>query len=81
MPPPMKGKPLAGLRIAIDPGHIGGKWAKMEERWFQIGKGKPVTEGDMTLRVAKLLEDRLKKLGAEVRLTRTGTSPLTKTRP
>lgn len=81
LPPPMKGKPLAGLRIAIDPGHIGGKWAKMEERWFQIGKGKPVTEGDMTLRVAKLLEDRLKKLGAEVRLTRSGTSPLTKTRP
>lgn len=79
--PPTKGKSLAGLRIAIDPGHIGGKWAKMEERWFQIGKGKPVTEGDMTLRVAKLLEERLKKLGAEVRLTRSGTSPLTKTRP
>lgn len=81
LPPPAKGKPLAGLRIAIDPGHIGGKWAKMEERWFQIGKGKPVTEGDMTLRVAKLLEERLKKLGAEVRLTRTGGNPLTKLRP
>src|ERR1051325_48939 len=26
-------EPLAGLRIALDPGHLGGKWAKMEERW------------------------------------------------
>jgi len=25
-------KPLSGLRIALDPGHLGGKWAKMEER-------------------------------------------------
>ena len=38
------GKPLDGLKIAIDPGHIGGKWAKMEERWFQIGNSKPVME-------------------------------------
>ncbi|MEI8293466.1 MAG: N-acetylmuramoyl-L-alanine amidase [bacterium] len=75
------GKPLAGLRIAIDPGHIGGKWAQMEERWFQIGKNKPVVEGDMTLRVAKLLRQRLKSLGAEVWLTRSGSEPLTKIRP
>lgn len=81
LPPPVKGKPLSGLKIAIDPGHIGGKWAKIEERWFQIGKGKPVAEGDMTLRVAKLLQDRLRKLGAEVRLTRNGGDPLTKLRP
>ncbi len=25
-------KPLNGLRVAIDPGHIGGPWAQMEER-------------------------------------------------
>ena len=30
-------KPLSDLRIALDPGHVGGKWAKMEERWFQVG--------------------------------------------
>jgi N-acetylmuramoyl-L-alanine amidase len=75
------GKPLAGLRIAIDPGHIGGKWAEIEERWFQIGKNKPVAEGDMTLRVAKLLVQRLKALGAEVWLTRSSSDPLTKLRP
>jgi N-acetylmuramoyl-L-alanine amidase len=81
LPPPAKGKPLSGLKVAIDPGHIGGKWAKMEERWFQIGNGKPVAEGDMTLKVAKLLEERLKKLGADVRLTRKGGNPLSKLRP
>ena len=75
------GKPLARLRIGIDPGHIGGKWAKIEERWFQIGKNKPVVEGDMTLRVAKLLVQRLKSLGAEVWLTRSGFEPITKLRP
>lgn len=79
--PPQSGKPLAGLRIAIDPGHIGGKWAKLEERWFQIGKNKPVAEGDMTLLVAKLLAQRLKNLGAEVSLTRSGPNPATNLRP
>ncbi len=42
-------KPLQGMRIVIDPGHIGGLWAKMEERWFKIPP-KPVevpeTRGD-----------------------------------
>jgi N-acetylmuramoyl-L-alanine amidase len=79
--PSQSGKPLAGLRIAIDPGHIGGKWAQLEERWFRIGKNQPVAEGDMTLRVAKLLVKRLKSLGADVWLTRSGSEPLTKVRP
>jgi hypothetical protein len=76
-----EGKPLAGVRIALDPGHLGGSWAKMEERWFQIGKSKPVTEGDMTLYVAKLLVPRLTALGAQVFLTRTKAGPVTPVRP
>lgn len=79
--PKASGKPLSGVRIAIDPGHIGGKWAKMEERWFQIGNSQPVTEGDMTLRVAKLVKPRLEALGAQVSLTRSNSEPLTKQRP
>jgi len=79
--PAIPGKPLAGVKIAIDPGHLGGKWAKVEERWFQIGKSKPVAEGDMTLQVAKLLVPRLKSLGADVWLTRSNTDPLTSLRP
>jgi N-acetylmuramoyl-L-alanine amidase len=74
-------RPLAGVRIALDPGHLGGSWAKMEERWFQIGKSKPVTEGDMTLYVAKLLVPRLTALGAQVFLTRTKAGPVTPERP
>src|SRR4030081_3274965 len=54
-------KPLAGLRIALDPGHLGGKWAKMEERWFQVGDSVPVQEGDLVLRVSQMLAPRLKQ--------------------
>ncbi len=75
------GKPLAGLKIALDPGHIGGSWAKMEERWFQIGNSAPVMEGNMTLLVAKILSQRLEDLGAQVFLTRTKTWPVTNLRP
>jgi N-acetylmuramoyl-L-alanine amidase len=75
LPPEEPGRPLAGLRIALDPGHIGGYWAKMEERWFQIGDSPPVTEGDMTLTVAQLLAPRLEELGAEVFLTRAKPAP------
>lgn len=78
---PAKGKPLAGVTIGIDPGHIGGKWAKMEERWFQIGDAKPVMEGEMTLITARYLAERLKAQGAKVVLVRNSTSPVTSTRP
>ena len=81
LPPFEPGKPLAGLKIAIDPGHLGGSWAKMEERRFRIGNSTPVTEGDMTLKVAKLLIPRLTALGAEVFLTRSKAAPVTSARP
>lgn len=29
-------RPLDGVRIALDPGHIGGAWAKMEGRWYHM---------------------------------------------
>lgn len=80
-PIPPEGKPLSQLHIAIDPGHIGGNWAKIEERWFQIGEKKPVAEGDMTLYVAKLLKPLLEELGATVTLVRTTPEPVTPLRP
>ncbi|MEA3146857.1 MAG: hypothetical protein QOI53_2386 [Verrucomicrobiota bacterium] len=73
--------PLDGVRIAIDPGHLGGPWAKMEERWFQIGDSVPVVEGDLTLRVAQLLAPRLQSLGAQVALVRSAPGPVTTVRP
>jgi hypothetical protein len=74
-------RPLKGVRIAIDPGHLGGDWAKMEARSFQIGKTRPVREGDLTLAVAKKLQPQLEKLGAEVHLLRGSSRPVTSERP
>ena len=73
--------PLSGVKIAIDPGHLGGDWAKMEERWFQIGDSMPVKEGDLTLRVAQILAPRLENLGANVTLVRSAPGPVTIARP
>lgn len=78
---PQPGRPLAGLRIAIDPGHLGGKFAEMEARWFRIGNSRAVEEGEMTLIVAKLLKQRLESMGAEVWLTRSKNGATTPLRP
>ncbi|PYI92958.1 MAG: hypothetical protein DME97_07875 [Verrucomicrobia bacterium] len=72
---------LSGLKIALDPGHIGGAWAKMEERWFKSGDAAPVEEGEMTLKVAKLLAEKLRELGARVSFVRAKTEPVTPFRP
>jgi hypothetical protein len=72
---------LSGLRIALDPGHIGGEWAKMEERWFKLGDAPPVEEGEMTLRVAKILAPKLQALGARVSFVRDKPEPVTPFRP
>ncbi len=75
-------KPLAGVSVALDPGHLGGRWAKMEERWFQIGADtKAVTEGDMTLLVARLLAPQLRAQGAKVSFVRDSAQPVTNLRP
>jgi N-acetylmuramoyl-L-alanine amidase len=76
-----KGSSLRGLRIALDPGHLGGRWAQMEERYYQIGSSKPVTEGDMTLYVARLLKRELEARGAKVSLTRDSAEPASSRRP
>ena len=70
LPPAPAGRPLDGVRLALDPGHIGGDWALMEGRSFQLGKDNPVREGDMTLLVAQLAAPQLRALGAEVSLVR-----------
>ena len=79
--PTKRDKPLSGLKIALDPGHLGGNWAKMEERWFQVGDSKPVQEGDLTLCVARLLATRLRDLGANVSFVRNDDEPTTPKRP
>jgi N-acetylmuramoyl-L-alanine amidase-like protein len=81
LPPRKSSGPLSDLRIALDPGHIGGKWAQMEERWFKVGDTQPVQEGDMTLTVAQMLAKRLQQLGAKVSLVRDKLEPTTRKHP
>jgi N-acetylmuramoyl-L-alanine amidase len=68
-------RPLAGLRVAVDPGHAGGAFARLEERriTWRPAPGAPeivLQEGDLTLRTALELRAKLAALGAEVHLTR-----------
>ncbi len=76
LPPANKNKPLADLRIAIDPGHIGGQFAKMEQRWFQIGDNPPIMEGELALTTAKLIKRQLIRLGAKAYLARGSNQPV-----
>ncbi len=69
-------QPLAGLRLALDPGHLGGQWGVMEERSFSKPGEPPVQEGDMTLRVAQHVAEQARALGAEVQLVRTQNEPV-----
>ncbi len=74
-------RPLEGIRIAIDPGHIGGDWVTWDDRHFKIGRDTiEVREGEMTLKVAQILERDLAILGANVFLTRKSNNPVTEER-
>jgi hypothetical protein len=68
-------------RIALDPGHIGGEWARMEERFFVRGKERPIQEAVLNLTVARLLKIRLEAMGATVFLTKDNLEPVTDKRP
>ncbi|MCE0524090.1 MAG: hypothetical protein LV480_14375 [Methylacidiphilales bacterium] len=74
-------KPLNGLRVAIDPGHIGGPWAQMEERSTRYRGSAPVQEGNLNLITGRLLQQELTAMGATVFLTRDSTEPVTPYRP
>ena len=74
-------KPLSGLRIAIDPGHIGGGGGQGEgPPIFYDGVGR-LQEGDMNLITSAILEKALAELGAQVFVTRTEPEPVTDVRP
>ena len=73
--------PLRGVRIVLDPGHIGGKWADIEERSVAWGNHPRIREGDMNLLVAKRARPRLAAAGAEVYLTHETPDPVTPLRP
>ncbi len=80
--PKLDGRPpLSDIHIALDAGHIGGNYAVMEERFLSFKPGEAIQEGNMSLVVAQVLAERLKKLGAYVTLVRENHEPVTQVRP
>lgn len=84
--PPVPTLPdLDKIHIAIDPGHIGGEFAQMEERNFQPfpddPQQRPVREGELTLLTAQHLKPLLENMGAKVTLVREDLNPVTKKTP
>src|SRR5437868_7887211 len=63
-------RPLSGLNVTLDPGHLGGHWAKMEERWFQVDDKPPVEEAELTWRGVKILALKVRALCAGVSFAR-----------
>ncbi len=80
-------EPLKGLKVAIDPGHMGGDfWDKETGKFVKPVKTKPstllgesvkVSEADLNLNTAFLVATELEQLGAEVLITRTGQTTVT----
>ena len=52
-------RPLKGIRIALDPGHIGGDWAQLEARYFKLDGDPPVEEAKLNLITCERLAERL----------------------
>lgn len=77
---PEPGKPLHGLRVAIDPGHIAGDMAmgRLEKKYLdmkpdsagRLQQRVQIVEGQLTLYTALLLKQSLEQAGAQVMLTR-----------
>lgn len=75
---PFRVLPLTGIKILIDPGHIGGdQWDTLTGKFVQINKQK-VSEGDLNLWTSVLLAQELEALGAEIKLTRDSQAPVSK---
>ena len=60
------------LRVAIDPGHVGGSFGRPEGRYIEMENDPSITfqEGDLNLYTAWALEDFLKEKGAATLLLR-----------
>ncbi|HUJ43329.1 MAG TPA: hypothetical protein VLW52_06960 [Opitutaceae bacterium] len=69
-------RPLAGLRVAIDPADIGGRWAQWEDRSVEFRGFGRINEGDLNLLVALRLRTDLERLGAVVFLVRERAEPV-----
>ncbi|MCB1107692.1 MAG: N-acetylmuramoyl-L-alanine amidase [Chlamydiia bacterium] len=69
----VKSKPLDKVRIAIDPGHFGGQFARLEERFIDVdfeGTHLEIDEGRLSFLTAMRLKELLEKAGVSVMVTR-----------
>ena len=69
--------PLTGLRVALDPGHLGNslELAELEGKYVKVRPtdsrpGMAFWEGDLNLATAHIIRKELEKLGATVMMTR-----------
>ncbi len=74
-------RPLKGIRIALDPGHIGGDWAQLEARYFKLDGDPPVEEAKLNLITCQRLAERLQADGAEIIWAKHDYQPVTHLRP
>jgi len=74
-------QPLKGIRIALDPGHIGGDWAQLEARWFKLDDDPPVLEAKLNLITCQRLAERLQADGADIIWSKHDYEPVTHLRP
>lgn len=68
-----KNKNLQGLKVAIDPGHFGEKYAYLEQRFVEIPLDSSIAcfnEGTLTFLTALHLKTLLEQEGAQVMLTK-----------
>lgn len=78
---PYRIRPLQGLKIVLDPGHMGTpEWDEITGKYVSYG-GKKVSEGQIALWTAYLVAGELENLGAEVHLTRDEPGPVAATAP
>ena len=74
-------RPLKGLKIALDPGHIGGDWARLEGRYFKIDDDPSVEEAKLNMITCDRLAERLQSDGAEIIWAKHDYEPTTSQRP
>jgi N-acetylmuramoyl-L-alanine amidase len=74
-------RPLDGLHICLDPGHVGGEWAKTEERFFQVDQDPPVEEAELNWITCQHIAQQLGTLGARVSWSKNHNEPVTRSRP
>lgn len=76
--PPRPFSSLVGLKIGLDPGHMGGsRWDRLTGKFVRDQNGRELSEGLLNLQFALLLKQRLERRGAVVRLTTSQLQPAT----